>query len=97
MVINMFVFRIKRNDDDIFEFSLSKPCAACCNTLKARVRLKQAIGRNGKHIRIKWSTGNINMMSTSYINIKELIGSEPSSGTRRKYNRRKQQIAINNP
>lgn len=74
----MFVFRIKRLEDNIFEISFSRPCSVCCNMLRA-------IGRKGTKIRVKWSTGNINMLSTSYININNFKYATPSSGTRRRY------------
>lgn len=89
--IDIFVFRIRLvkdydmksvKDDPIFEMSFSRPCSVCRNMLKA-------VSRNGKKIRVKWSTGNINNLVTPYININDLKHSIPSSGTRRRYKRNK--------
>jgi cytidine deaminase len=34
-VINMFVFRMRQIDEDVFEISFSRPCAKCKNMLRA--------------------------------------------------------------
>jgi hypothetical protein len=77
-IINMFVCRMRLIDDDMFEISFSRPCSVCCNMLRA-------IGRKGKKIRVKWSTGDVNRLTTSYINIDEFTHATPSSGTRNRY------------
>jgi len=79
-IINMFVFRLRIYDieHNLFELSFSKPCSVCCNMLKA-------IRRKNKKIKIKWSTGNVHNLTTSYIDINKLTGSLPSSGTRNRY------------
>jgi hypothetical protein len=74
----MFVCRMRIIDDDTFEISLARPCSVCCNMLKA-------IGRKGRKIRIKWTTGNINKLVTSYININNFKYAIPSSGTRNRF------------
>ena len=78
--LNIFVFRIKHNDDDTFDISFSKPCSVCCNMLKA-------ITRKGIKINIKWSTGNPDELVTSYINIKDIQYAKPTSGTLKRYKR----------
>jgi hypothetical protein len=68
-----------------FEMSFSRPCSVCCNMLKAIDRKY----KKGRKIRVKWSTGNIDNLITSYINIQDLNDATPSSGTRNKYRYKK--------
>ena len=79
-LLNIFVFRIKRNDEDTCDISFSKPCSVCCNMLKA-------ISRKGVKINIKWTTGSSKNLVTPYININDLKNTSPTSGTLKRYNK----------
>jgi cytidine deaminase len=78
--LNVFVFRMKYNDDDTIELALSRPCSSCRNMLRA-------IGRKGIKIKIKWSTGDINNLVTPYIDINDFKYAVPTSGTLKRYSK----------